>query len=45
METEEFLRALIQGQERTNELLKYILAAVALIAFLLFGVRWGWWSL
>jgi hypothetical protein len=36
---------LFEKQEKTNQLLGYILAAAVVISVLLFGARMAWWSL
>lgn len=45
LSTEDYLSELCKKQELTNVLLKYLCFVTSLIALLLVGSRWGWWSL
>lgn len=45
LSTEDFLREICQKQERIISLLKYLFGATTVIAVMLVGARWDWWTL
>jgi len=45
LDPEDYLRAILEKQEKTNQLLGYLLAVAVAILFLLFGARADWWPL
>lgn len=45
LDQEDYLRAILEKQEQTNQWLRWIFLIATMILVLLAGTRWSWWSL